>query len=44
VTCGYIDQAHMIKEFKKFTGNTPKQYRTDMQNLSDYFIDLSVQE
>lgn len=42
--CGYTDQAHMIKEFKKFTGNTPKHYCSDMQNLSDYFMDLSVQE
>jgi len=43
-TCGYTDQAPMIKEFKKFTGNTPKHYCSDIQNLSDYFIDLSVQE
>jgi len=42
--CNYTDQAHLIKEFKKFTGNTPKQYYTNVQNLSDYFIDLSVQE
>ncbi|MDO5783893.1 MAG: AraC family transcriptional regulator [Eubacteriales bacterium] len=24
--CGYYDQSHMIKEFKKFSGTTPEQY------------------
>lgn len=24
--CGYYDQSHMIKDFKKFSGTTPEQY------------------
>ena len=24
--CGYYDQAHLIHEFKRFTGETPSEY------------------
>jgi AraC-like DNA-binding protein len=42
--CGYVDQAHLIREFKKFTGNTPKYYYKNLPELSDYFLELSVAE
>jgi AraC-like DNA-binding protein len=35
--CGYFDQAHMINEFKKFSGITPKKYFENEGVLSDYF-------
>ena len=25
--CGYYDQSHMMKDFKRFAGRTPEQYR-----------------
>ncbi|WP_317162601.1 helix-turn-helix domain-containing protein [Myroides albus] len=28
---GYFDQSHYIREFKTFTGSTPKQYLLDTQ-------------
>lgn len=36
-TCGYYDQAHLINEFKRFSGYTPKQYITVCAPYSDYF-------
>ena len=35
--CGYADQSHMIKEFKQFTGCTPKEYLNCCAPISDYF-------
>lgn len=35
--CGYYDQAHMINEFHKLSGMTPKQYFEECEPLSDYF-------
>lgn len=35
--CGYFDQAHMINDFKSFSGNTPGQFFTDCEPFSDYF-------
>jgi AraC-like DNA-binding protein len=29
--CGYYDQAHLIREFRHFTGGTPKGYRADCE-------------
>ncbi len=35
--CGYYDQAHMINDFQKLSGMTPKQYFKDCEPYSDYF-------
>lgn len=35
--CGYFDQAHMVNDFKKLSGMTPKQYFTECDPFSDYF-------
>ncbi|MCF8362744.1 MAG: AraC family transcriptional regulator [Prolixibacteraceae bacterium] len=35
--CGYYDQAHMINDFKKLSGMTPKQYFNACEPYSDYF-------
>ena len=36
--CGYYDQSHMINEFKKFTGMSPKKFFGDCDTSSDYFL------
>ncbi len=35
--CGYYDQAHLIKEFKQFSGYTPSEYLSVCAPYSDYF-------
>ena len=35
--CGYYDQAHFIKEFKRFSGYTPTEYKSVCQPHSDFF-------
>lgn len=37
LACGYYDQAHFVKEFKFFTGWTPKEYIAHYNPYSDYF-------
>ena len=39
--CGYTDQSHMIKEFKQFSGNTPKEFLSLYSPFSDYFYFLT---
>ena len=39
--CGYTDQSHMIKEFKLFSGFTPKEYLARYSPVSDYFTSHS---
>ncbi|MCC8134978.1 MAG: helix-turn-helix domain-containing protein [Tannerellaceae bacterium] len=36
---GYYDQAHLTKEFKRFSGYMPTQYKTAWISYSDYFAD-----
>jgi AraC-like DNA-binding protein len=37
---GYFDQAHFIKDFRKFTGFTPQQYHDQMHPLALNFLQL----
>ena len=37
---GYFDQAHFIKEFKKYTGITPHQYHAQAHPLALNFLEL----
>lgn len=36
-SCGYYDQSHMINDFQKLAGMTPKQYFDECEPFSDYF-------
>ena len=38
--CGYYDQAHFIKEFKRYTGSTPRRFLKTTQPLAEFFIGL----
>jgi AraC-like DNA-binding protein len=35
---GFYDQSHFIREFKAFTGLTPKQYRKQMSDLPGHLF------
>lgn len=37
---GYFDQAHFIREFKKYTGITPHQYQQEAHSLALNFLQL----
>jgi len=37
--CGYTDQSHLIKEFRHFSGRTPKFYYTSQEVLSPFFLE-----
>lgn len=34
----YFDQAHFIRDFKKFTGDNPRQYAFDEKNFANFFL------
>lgn len=36
--CGYFDQAHFIKDFKEFTGMSPRQFYANNLKMSALFI------
>lgn len=35
--CGFTDQSHMTKEFRKYSGSTPKVFLSLYEPVSDYF-------
>ncbi len=41
---GYADQSHLIKEFKKITGMTPKIYQNNADKLTTNFVKFSTKD
>lgn len=41
VSCGYYDQSHFIRDFTKFSGDSPLKYFTSEHTMSDYFTAAS---
>jgi len=42
VSCGYFDQSHLIKDFKEFSGSTPRTYSVQQQHKDARFKDNHV--
>jgi AraC-like DNA-binding protein len=40
VSCGYYDQSHFIRDFTKFSGDSPLKYFTSEHPMSDCFTDV----
>ncbi|AQX13656.1 DNA-binding protein [Elizabethkingia meningoseptica] len=38
----YFDQSHLIRDFKRYTGITPRQYLNKTEKLATNFLNLSV--
>jgi transcriptional regulator GlxA family with amidase domain len=36
--CGYYDQAHFIKDFSRFAGTTPRQFRSEENPVAELLI------
>jgi AraC-like DNA-binding protein len=36
--CGYFDQAHFIKDFARFAGMTPGQFRVEENPVAELLI------
>ena len=36
--CGYYDQSHLIRDFKRFTGRAPRAYLLEARSLSSLRI------
>lgn len=41
--CGYYDQSHMISEFRKLSGLTPREFFSNCDSTSDYFAEIGSQ-
>lgn len=40
--CYYYDQSHFIKDFRQFTGNTPKHFQVESNSITDLLIKHQV--
>lgn len=36
--CDYYDQSHFIKDFRQFTGTTPKHFQTENNTIAGFLI------
>jgi len=40
--CGYYDQSHFIKDFRQFTGTTPKHFQAENHSIAGFLISQQV--